>query len=58
MKEKFSTQDIIDMVSMIYDSGNFMPRESVHKLLMLYVDNGLWDATEDTVSRVFDLIVG
>jgi hypothetical protein len=57
MKEKFTTQDVIDMASELYDNKGFT-RAHIRQFLYALVDNGKWDASWDTVERVFDLIVG
>ena len=57
MKEKFSTQDVIDMASKLYDVNGFA-RGDIRKFLQVLVDMGQWDAPGDTFERVYDLIVG
>lgn len=57
MKEKFTTQDMIDMASDLYDNKGFSRRD-IHIFLTAERDCGKWDASDDTISRVFDLIVG
>lgn len=57
MKEKFSTQDVIDMASKLYDLHGFT-RDNIRKCLKVLVDMGQWDAPGDTFERVYDLIVG
>ena len=57
MKEKFSTQDVIDMASKLYDLHGFT-RDNIRKFLKVLVDMGQWDAPGDTFERVYDLIVG
>lgn len=57
MKKKFTTQDMIDMASDLYDN-NGLSRWEVHAFLTAERDCGLWDASDDTIERVFDLIVG
>ena len=57
MKEKFTTQDIIDMASELYDDKGFT-RENIHIFLTCLRDNGKWDASQDTLERVYDMIVG
>ena len=57
MKEKFTTQDVIDMASKLYDDEGFT-RENIRIFLKVLMDNGKWDAPGDTLERVYDLIVG
>ena len=57
MKEKFTTQDVIDMASKLYDDEGFT-REKIRIFLKVLMDNGTWDAPGDTLERVYDLIVG
>lgn len=57
MKEKFSTQDVIDMASKLYDNEGFT-RANIRTFLKVLVDNGKWDAPGDTFERVYDMIVG
>lgn len=57
MKDKFSTQDVIDMASKLYDCNGFS-RENIHKFLKALADYGQWDAPGDTLERVYDLVVG
>ena len=57
MKEKFTTQDVIDMASKLYDDEGFT-REKIRIFLKVLMDNGKWDAPGDTLERVYDLIVG
>lgn len=57
MKEIFTTQDVIDMASELYDDNGFT-RENIRTFLKVLVDNGKWDAPGDTFERVYDMIVG
>lgn len=57
MKAKFTTQDMIDMASDLYDNKG-MSRLDIHIFLTAERDCGLWDASDETIERVFDLIVG
>lgn len=57
MKEKFTTQDVIDMASELYDDKGFT-RSDIHIFLKVLKDNNKWDASQETLERVFDLIVG
>lgn len=57
MKEVFTTQDVIDMASELYDDKGFT-RENIRIFLTVLRDNGKWDAPGDTLERVYDMIVG
>ena len=57
MKEKFTTQDVIDMATKLYDDSGFT-RENIRTFLKVLVDNNKWDAPGDTFERVYDMIVG
>lgn len=57
MAHKFSTQDVIDMASDLYDNKGFT-RENIHIFLSVLRNHGQWDATHDDLERVYDLIVG
>lgn len=57
MKEKFTTQDVIDMASELFDKKGFT-RSDIRIFLKVLKDNNKWDASQDTLERVYDLIVG
>ena len=57
MKEKFTTQDVIDMASELFDEKGFT-RANIRIFLTVLRDNAKWEASPDTLERVFDLIVG
>ena len=51
---KFTTQDVIDMGSDLYDNKGFT-RETIRLWLQALIDNGYTDADFE---KVYDLIVG
>ena len=57
MNKIFTTQDVIDMASELYDDKGFT-RENIRTFLKVLMDNGKWDASGDTFERVYDMIVG
>lgn len=57
MQGTFKTQDIIQLASDLFDDYGYS-RIQILYLLRGLVENGIWDATEDTIQRVFDLVVG
>lgn len=57
MKEKFTTQDVIDMASELYDNKGFS-RADIRIFLKVLVDHGKWEATDSKFESVYDLIVG
>ena len=57
MKQKFTTQDVIDMALKLYDEEGFT-RANIRTFLKVLVDNNKWDAPGDTFERVYDMIVG
>lgn len=56
MDKKFSSQDVIDMGSILYDEFCFS-REIIWKWLGILKENGKLESGVD-VDAVFDLIVG
>lgn len=51
------TKDVVRLATDLFDDCGYS-RIQILYLLRNLVANGMWDATEDTISRVFDLIVG
>lgn len=54
MKEKFTSQSVIDMGVHLYENADFT-REQIKMWLIALVENGYADVNIDTM---FDLIVG
>lgn len=57
MKKFFTTQDVIDMASKLYDEENW-PRDLIYGFLATLRDNNKWDVPIGVVDSVFDLVVG
>lgn len=54
---KFTTQDCIDMASKLYDEKDFT-RKEIRIFLTCLRESGHWEATEETLERVYDMVVG
>lgn len=57
MKVKYTTQEVINLASALYDDG-FFDRADVQRFLYRLSGDGAWKASQATIDRVFDLIVG
>lgn len=57
MNGTLKTKDVIQLASELFDDCGYSRMQIIY-LLRGLVGNGMWEATEDTISRVFDLIVG
>ena len=57
MKVKYTTQEVINIASALYDEGTF-DREGVYRFLYRLNGDGAWKASQATIDRVFDLVVG
>lgn len=57
MKGTIKTQNVINLAKDLFDDCGY-GRIQILYLLRGLVANGIWDATEDTILGVFDLIVG
>lgn len=57
MDNKFTTQEVIEMASFLFDEEGY-DREHIHFFLEKLKEIDMWDATADKLERVFDLIVG
>ena len=57
MDVKYTTQEVINIASTLYDNGHF-DREGVYRFLLRLSGDGAWKACQATIDRVFDLVVG
>ena len=57
MKEKLTTQDVINMASNLFDNKGYT-RADVRIFMNALVSYGMWNVSQDTLERVFDLVVG
>lgn len=57
MTEQYTTQEVIDMASELYDEGS-ASREQIHTILETWREVGLWNVSKATLEKVFDMIVG
>lgn len=57
MTEQFTTQEVIDMASQMYDEEG-LPREEIHTVLKMWQELELWNVSNAKLEKVFDLIVG
>ena len=57
MAEQFTTQDVIEMASLLYDSEG-VTREEIHMILKTWQETGAWNASDAKLEKVFDMIVG
>ena len=57
MQGTLRTQNVIDIAADLFDDCGYS-RTQILWFLRCLVANGVWDATDDTITRVFDLIVG
>ena len=57
MTEQFTTQDVIDMASKMYDEEG-VTREEIHTVLKMWQEVELWNVSDAKLEKVFDMIVG
>ena len=57
MQGTLRTQNVIDIAADLFDDCGYS-RMQILWFLRCLAENGVWDATDDTITRVFDLIVG
>lgn len=57
MKKMLTTQQVIDMAVMLYDVQLYT-REEIRSFLNTIRKTSFWDASQETIEKVYDIVVG